>query len=150
MTNKQLFKTSEQGENLIKGFEALRLKAYLDMGGLPTIGWGTTIYPNGVEVKLGDTCTKEQAEIYFKHDLSRFEFDINNKLKVNVKQNQFDALVSHWYNTGGSNTIISMINNKADMDLICQWWCSHYITASGKLSNGLVSRRMKESKIFSA
>ena len=46
------------GLDIVKEAEGLRLSAYLCPAGIPTIGYGHT-----KGVKLGDTCTKEQAEI---------------------------------------------------------------------------------------
>ncbi|MDF2791458.1 MAG: lysozyme, partial [Neobacillus sp.] len=66
-------KISNVGINLISSFEDTRLKAYDDGVGVWTIGIGTTVYPNGVKVKKGDTCTLDQAKSYFKHDLATFE-----------------------------------------------------------------------------
>ena len=86
-------KVSTAGINLICSFEGLRLKAYDDGGGVWTIGYGTTIYPNGVQVKKGDTCTLEQAKAYMAHDLKRFESAVNSAVTVPINQNQFDALV---------------------------------------------------------
>ena len=45
-------KTSENGVNFIKGFEGFRNKPYLCSAGVPTIGYGTTLYPDGVKVSL--------------------------------------------------------------------------------------------------
>ena len=47
--------------------EGCRLKAYRCPAGVPTIGWGHT---RGV--KMGDTCTQEQADAWFLEDLSEF------------------------------------------------------------------------------
>ncbi len=44
---------STAGINLICSFEGLRLNAYDDGVGVWTIGFGTTIYPNGIKVKKG-------------------------------------------------------------------------------------------------
>ena len=49
--------TSDIGVDLISGFEGTRFTAYDDGVGVWTIGTGTTVYPNGVKVKQGDTCT---------------------------------------------------------------------------------------------
>ena len=54
-------KTSVNGINIIKDFEGYMSKAYDDGVGVMTIGWGTTLYPDGTKVKEGDTCTKEQG-----------------------------------------------------------------------------------------
>ena len=64
---------SSKGLQLIKISEGLKLKAYLCPANVPTIGYGTIRYPNGEKVKLGDTCTPEQAETYLKHDVKVFE-----------------------------------------------------------------------------
>ena len=65
-------------------------------------------------------------------------------MKVDVKQNEFDALVSHTYNTGGSTTLFRLVNAKADKDKIKNWFTTKYITANGKRLKGLVIRRQKE------
>ena len=64
-----LFDISENGFKLIRESEGFKDKAYLDTGGVWTIGYGTIRYPNGNPVKKGDTCTKEQAEEYLKNDV---------------------------------------------------------------------------------
>jgi len=53
--------TSQVGINLIISFEDLKLDAYDDGVGVWTIGYGTTVYPNGIKVKRGDKCTKLEA-----------------------------------------------------------------------------------------
>lgn len=52
---------SEKGFSIIREAESLELIAYLDTGGVWTIGYGTIKYPNGVRVKKGDVCTRGQA-----------------------------------------------------------------------------------------
>ena len=96
----RMLKVSTAGINLICSFEGLELKAYDDGVGVWTIGFGTTIYPNGIKVKKGDTCTLEQAKVYMAHDLKKFESAVNSAVTVPINQNQFDALVSLAYNIG--------------------------------------------------
>ena len=43
-------KISNNGINLIKHFEGLSLKPYLDVVNIPTIGWGNTFYEDGTKV----------------------------------------------------------------------------------------------------
>ena len=48
--------------DLVMEFEGCSLQAYPDplSGGEPyTIGWGTTVYPDGRRVRPGETITKE-------------------------------------------------------------------------------------------
>lgn len=80
----------------IKDSEKLRLEAYLDARGRPTIGWGHT----GPEVKLGQVITKEQADVLFARDVQRVLDRIRPVILVPTTQEQFDALVSLAYNIG--------------------------------------------------
>ena len=140
--------TSQRGIALIKQFEGLKLNAYLCSANVPTIGYGNTYYPNGIKVKLGDKISQEQAEELLKDILKKFEAIVNRKLKVKVSQNQFDALVSHTYNTGGSDTLFKLINNGANEQDIRSWIETRYITANGVKLNGLIRRRKAESDLF--
>ena len=137
-------KISEEGKDLIKSFEGCRLNAYKCSAGVPTIGYGTTYYPNGDKVQMGDVITLEQAKELFDDLIVRYERIVNSKLKVDVKQNEFDALVSHTYNTGGSSTLFKLVNMEAPKDKIKNWFTTKYITANGKRLKGLVNRRLKE------
>lgn len=141
-------KISEEGKDLIKLFEGVRLKAYKCSAGVPTIGFGNTYYPNGDKVKMGDTITLEEARDLFDDLIVRYERIVESKLKVDVKQNQFDALVSHTYNTGGSTTLFKLVNMEADKDKIKDWFLTKYITANGKVLQGLKNRRLKEWELF--
>lgn len=135
---------SEDGKDLIKSFEGCRLNAYKCSAGVPTIGYGNTYYPNGDKVQMSDVITLEQAKELFDDLIVRYERIVNSKLKVEVKQNEFDALVSHTYNTGGSTTLFKLVNAKADKEKIKTWFTTKYITANGKRLKGLVIRRQKE------
>jgi len=141
-------KISEEGKDLIKLFEGVRLKAYKCSAGVPTIGFGNTYYPNGDKVKMGDTITLEEARDLFDDLIVRYERIVNSKLKVDVKQNQFDALVSHTYNTGGSTTLFKLVNMEANKEKIKDWFLTKYITANGKVLQGLKNRRLKEWELY--
>lgn len=142
--------TSEEGVDLITGFEGTRFTAYDDGVGVWTIGTGTTVYPNGEKVKQGDTCTPEQAKAYFKHDLAKFEKAVNESVTVTLTQNQFDALVSLTYNIGSgafkSSNLLKLLNKgdyQGAADQLLRW-----NKAKGKVLNGLVRRREAERVLF--
>ena len=141
-------KTSTNGINFIKQFEGLRLSAYLCSANVPTIGYGNTYYPNETKVKLGDKITQTQADELLIDILKKFEAIVNRKLKVKVNQNQFDALVSHTYNTGGSDTLFRLINNGANDTEVRTWFESRYITANGVKLKGLIRRRKAEANLY--
>src|SRR3569833_1343274 len=90
------------GLQLIEGQEGCRLKAYLDIAGVPTIGWGSTVYADGRRVKMGDTLPSvDAANQLFLTTLKDYENEVNRMVKVPISQNQFDALLSWDYNTRG-------------------------------------------------
>ena len=124
--------------------------AYLCPAKVWTIGIGTTVYPNGLKVKKGDKCTQEQALEYLQHDLKSFEKTVNDSVKVDLTQNQFDALVSLTYNIGSTafknSTLLKKLNAKdyagaADQFLV-------WNKGGGKVLKGLVRRRDAERALF--
>lgn len=142
--------TSQNGINLISSFEGCELKAYLCPAKVWTIGFGTTVYPNGVKVKKGDSCTLDQAKQFKAHDLKRFEKTVNNLVKVPLTQNQFDALVSLTYNIGTGafeeSTLLKKLNTgdyQGAADQFTVW-----NKGGGKVLQGLVNRRAKEKEVF--
>ena len=154
-------KTGANGIALIKFYEGLKLTPYLCSGDVVTIGYGSTLKDKAGKMLKGQKAleeaiktttkiTKEQAEELLKKDLVRYESIVNNKVKVKLNQNQFDALVSHTFNTGGSSTLFDLINTRElTSNAIEVWWTTRYIMAGGKPLNGLVARRRKEYELFS-
>ncbi|NBV70201.1 MAG: hypothetical protein EBR69_05875, partial [Synechococcaceae bacterium WB4_2_0805] len=49
----------EPAAKLIREFEGFSDVAYICPAGVPTIGWGTTRWPDGAAVKIGDTITRD-------------------------------------------------------------------------------------------
>jgi len=141
-------KTSEIGKDLIKKFEGVRLKAYKCSAGVPTIGFGNTFYEDGEKVQMNDTITLERARDLFDMLLPRYEKIVLKKINVQMKQNEFDALVSHTYNTGGSSTLFRLVNANESIEDIKEWWLTRYTTANGKKLKGLVERRKQEYDLY--
>jgi hypothetical protein len=83
---------SEAGYTLIKQSEGLRLKAYKDSKGVPTIGWGHT-----KGVSIGQEINYAKAAMFLEEDVKDSVDAVNQLVKVNLNQNQFDVLV-HWQN----------------------------------------------------
>ena len=142
-------KTSQIGINLIKHFEGFKAKPYLCPAKIPTIGYGATFYKDGKKVTLQDKpITEEGADELLKLILKSFESIVMRKIKIPLKQCQFDALVSHTYNTGGSDTLFKLINQNAPDEQIRKWFTTKYITGGGKRLQGLVNRRNAEAKLY--
>lgn len=138
--------TSQNGVDLIKGFEGCRLTAYQDQVGVWTIGYGHT----GPEVVPAFTITQDQAEGILKHDLIRFEDGVNNAVKVSLSQNQFDALVSFSYNLGlhtlQNSTLLKLLNS-GDYDGAAGEFVK-WDHAGGQVVAGLLHRRQAEQALF--
>jgi lysozyme len=138
----------QKGIALIKKWESCKLAAYKCTAGRDTIGFGNTFYEDGSKVKPGDIITKQRAEELFNNIVTKFEIIVTKNVKVSINQNQFDALVSHTWNTGGSNTLFSLVSKKASDSEIRNWFETKYITAGGKVLKGLVNRRKEEANLY--
>ncbi len=83
-------------------------------GDVPTIGNGTTVYPNGVKVKMTDPAiTRKQAYEYLKahidKDAQRFNKTI---LNVPISQTEYDVYMDFTYQYGtGAWSQSSMLRN---------------------------------------
>lgn len=140
--------------NLIKSFEGLVLKAYVDpaTGGEPiTIGYGTTIYPDGVKVKMGDVCTEKQAAEWLAYDVEEFSDKVNELVKVELNANQLEAITSFAYNLGIGNlkksTLLKKVNiNPNDATIAAEFM--KWNKAAGKVMKGLTRRREAEAKLY--
>ena len=142
---KKKMQTSDEGKKLIKKFEGCKMRAYLDAVDVPTIAYGRT-----KNVKLGDTCTQDQAEEWLEEELVEYEGYVNEAVKVPLTQNQLDALVSWTYNLGPSNlnksTLLKVLNN-SDYDGVPEQ-IMRWNKAGGKVLDGLVRRRKAEAEMF--
>lgn len=136
----------------IKKFEGLRLKAYLDAVGIPTIGWGIIRYPDGKRVKITDTITRERADELLRGEVDKRTEAVKALLPgVRLNQNQLDALVSFVYNVGlagfEKSTLIKKIKaNPNDPAIRAEF--AKWVYAGGQKLAGLVRRRKEESDLY--
>ena len=136
---------SQEGLSLIKKFEGCELEAYKCAAGVLTIGYGST-----KGVKEGDTITQEEADKLLLHEMEEYEGYINDAVTVDLKQNQFDALVSWVFNLGPANlkasTMLKVLNAKEYDDVPAQ--IKRWNKAGGKVLQGLIRRREAEALLF--
>jgi lysozyme len=140
-------KINQEGLELIKSFEGLELKAYKDIVGVWTIGYGHT----GSDVHEGLIITKEQAEELLKSDLSRFEKGVETACSgLVLTDNQFAALVSFSYNLGlgnfNSSTLLKKLKSKDMIGASNEF--QKWNKAGGKVVAGLTRRRLAEQDLF--
>ncbi|GLS46429.1 lysozyme [Methylobacterium brachythecii] len=83
------------GIAVLKAREGVRLKAYRDSVGVPTIGYGHT---RGV--RLGQSITQGQADALFLEDLAGHALPILSCVTVPVEDHERDALISIAFNIG--------------------------------------------------
>jgi lysozyme len=144
-TENFLLKTSEAGIDFIKKHEGLRLQAYRCSAFVPTIGYGHT-----QGVKMGTRITEEQADIFLKEDLEKVEEQVLDTVSVMLTQNQFDALVSFVFNLGINRLKKSTLLKKLNAGDYggAAWEFNKWVFAGKIKLNGLVGRRLAESKMF--
>lgn len=123
-------KLDENGYKVLHEREGLRLKPYLDTRGIPTIAMGNTYYLDGKKVTMQDKAlTKEEANELGKITADNFAYFVNDLIKSNVNQNQFNALVSLAYNIGitgfRNSTVLRKVNinpnDKTIQDAFMMW-----------------------------
>jgi lysozyme len=91
-------------------YESYRPDAYIPIAGdVPTVGFGTTVHPDGKPVVLGEKVTRSQAESYLAQDLDKFKQGMVKCIKAPLYQNEFDAYLSLTYNIGTSSFCSSSI-----------------------------------------
>ena len=138
--------TSEEGIALIKKFEGCELTAYQCSANVWTLGYGHT-----KGVREGDECDVERAEGMLNNDLQEFERWVNELVKVELSQHQFDALVAWTFNLGPTNlaesTMLIRLNVK-DYEIV-PTEMRRWNRAGGQVVDGLVRRREAEALLFS-
>lgn len=150
-------KPSKDCLDLVKSFEGYHREladgsaaAYLDPVLIPTIGWGTILYPNGIKVQMGDIRSRKQCEEYLQHEIEGKAAAVDKYVTVPLTQSMFDALVSFAYNVGvgalSESTLLRLLNAKDYEGAAAQF--SRWVKAGGRTLPGLVRRRDAEQALF--
>ena len=147
---------SDSGLDLIKSCEGYHkalpdggCAAYLCPAGVPTLGWGAT-----EGVKIGDVWTRAQAEEALRRELAKHEAAVTRLVTVDLKQGQFDALVSFSYNVGsgalGGSTLLKKLNAGDNAGACAEFGKWDKATVNGKrvALRGLTIRRAMEAAMF--
>lgn len=151
-------------EPIIKQFEGLDLKPYICPAGKPTIGYGSTRYPDGRKVSLSDKpCSEAEAVVYLEYGMRRTLQDLQGCGAVTRAPgiNQAGALLSLAYNIGvgahdgikgdlADSTLLARFNagnlvGAADQFLI---WNKAHVNGVLATLPGLSTRRQWERALF--
>lgn len=145
-------KISNNGIELIKKYEGLKLSPYLCPALVPTIGYGSTRYENGTKVRITDPrISIDRAEKLLKNTLKTYESGVSKLVTSDINQNMFDALVSFAYNLGvaalAGSTLLKKVNaNPNDPNIEVQF--NRWVKIGKDTVPGLVRRRAEEAKLY--
>lgn len=149
---------SGNGLWFIKQGEGFSSTPYNLGDGTYTIGYGTTSkYDPEHYNQLAPSCTEQQAsEVlgqslysnyskYVYDSFVRYGYDMNK-----MKQNEFDAFVSFYYNTGSltSKSIFTKYINGDSKESIAEVWKTTVIMPGTQFEEGLRNRRKAEANVF--
>lgn len=136
---------------LIKGFEGFRSEPYLCAGDVPTIGYGTTVYPDGRMVTLDDPATAEGPALeWLRHDMASAAVTVATLVTTDMTDGQYGALVSLVYNIGPTafrrDSVLRALN-AGDKHEAAAEFRTHRL-AGGEIQLGLVRRRAAEVVLY--
>lgn len=129
--------------NMVKTFEGLRLRAYGDVTGTRTIGYGHTY-----GVRAGEVIDEAEATALLTHDLSIASLCLVNDVTHTLAQHQYDALTSFAFNVGAApfarSDVVRAVNsgNFYDAAKRLPSWCK----SKGEFVRGLFKRRQIEAE----
>ena len=136
---------SQNCVELIKYFEGFEDTAYLCPANVWTIGYGRTR-----NVKEGDRITEPQAERDLLEELEEFKHQVLNSVKVELTQNELDALTSWTYNLRvgnlNSSTLLKKLNAGIKDEVPAEML--RWNKAGGKVLAGLTKRREAEAELW--
>jgi lysozyme len=140
-------KLSVAGLELLKRSEGFRNHVYLDVAGIPTIGYGHRLlhsdsFSNGID--------EPQAANLLASDVRDAEQAVERLVKVPLSQGQFDALVDFVFNLGmgrlASSTLLKCLNQGRYDDAAEQLLLWDH--AAGKEFPALKARREAEVELW--
>lgn len=138
----------ELAATIIKKWEGFIPEPYLCPTGVPTIGYGNTMWPNGNRVEMDDCKIdrKRGAEI-LEHFIDKVRQQVLDVVEVRLKDHQLAALISFTYNVGIGNlsksTLLIKLNDNPDDQNIPDEF-RRWNKSKGKVLKGLEARREDE------
>ena len=147
---------SENGKKLLKEWEGCEYIVYKDVAGYLTIGVGHKLIQDELTsgkiwigekpIKYRNGLTEDQVMTLLSQDLERFEKVVNENIKVELNQNQFDTLVSFSFNVGvnafKNSTLLRLLNQNLYERVPGE--LKRWIYSGGNRIDGLIKRREKE------
>lgn len=144
---KEVTNISEQGIELIKKYEGLKLTAYKQNKNEKyfTIGYGTY----NSNIKEGQTITEEKAEELLMEEVNEItKYVLEHCKYLNLTQAQADALIDFTYNCGIGNLNKLTANGTRSIEEIAEHITAYTKSGSEANRNGLKKRREEEKKLI--
>ena len=142
---------SPEAVALIAGFEGFRSQPYRDVGGVWTIGYGSTRDLTGAPVSPStQAVTEATARTLLARDALSAWLAVGKEVKVPLQPEEKAVLTSFVYNLGNgaflASTLLKLLNagNYGEAEAQFPLW-DH---AGGKEVYGLLVRRKKEAAVF--
>lgn len=146
---------TNEGLELIKRYEGFRAKPYLCPAGVPTIGYGITVYPDGTKVTLQDSpITQAKALAMLKTELQKYEDAVDDATGGVAADYELAAMTSLAYNIGVAafkgSSVCKLYNAGKLGKAAAAFGLWNKIRVNGELvvSPGLVARRAAEAAMF--
>jgi len=143
----------EIGKSIAKPFEGLQFKPYLCSAGVPTIGYGTTRYPDGRKVKMTDPpITIERAEELLEWEMGKSVSAALRHCPVLLLEDaaKWGAIADFVYNLGAgrlqNSTLRRRINQRNWLESVRE--LQKWVYGGGRKLRGLVLRREAEAMLM--
>jgi GH24 family phage-related lysozyme (muramidase) len=140
---------SHNGIALIKQFEGFRARAYQDVVGKWTIGYGHLIRAFEMAKYINAALTEAEASALLLSDVATAEIYLNGVLPA-LNQSQFDALCSFIFNLGlgaFEKSTLLMLCKQGKYDAAANEF-KRWSFAGNVRSAGLMRRRLAERDLF--
>lgn len=143
---------------LMQSYEQLRTLPYDDQTSRltekycpgATIGYGHLIKDQDEFEKFKNGISHSTASVIFEYDLYKYIQTVRTNVRVDLTQNEFDALVMMAFNIGiqgfKKSTVLEIINGLRTKNLRTSWLSFRY--SQGKIMQGLINRRTSEMDVF--
>lgn len=131
--------------------EGCRLRAYRDLAGVWTIGWGHT-----QGVREGMRITQVQADALLVADLTEFADGVSRLLRRTANPRQLGAMVSLAYNiglAGFARSTVLKAHNRGDAESAARafaLWNKARVNGVRRVVAGLTARRAREAALYLA
>jgi len=145
-------KKENQAVKVIKKWEGFMPRPYVCPAGVPTIGYGNTMYENGDRVAMDDcNIDRKRAEEILLNFVKKVEAQVLEVVEVKLKSYQLAALTSFTYNVGIGNlmksTLLIKVNNCVEDQNIPDEF-RRWNKSKGKVLAGLTARREDEAALW--